>query len=238
MCRRKIILTVCFLAATLLVFAQTKPDSVIVEHPFEKKFFVGFGFSGNLTTVSGSTGPDFFAKPSLGLSFRAEYYPFNFLGFGLGASYQQRGAGIRHADVDKSPGNIDSTYIERLRFNSFEFPLSVLLRTPKDVIRGMRLSASVGIVPMINSNTTRIIHSVDDGHHLTTDESANFWKNDVSWQLSIGPDIVSGAGVFQVHFVYARGTKSVFQDPAQTGYNESFGFRMSWLYLATKKHAH
>jgi hypothetical protein len=216
---------------------QTAPDSTFVGSPFERKLFVGFGFNGNLTTVAGSTSTDFFAKPSLGLGLRAEYYPVGFLGVTFGVAYQQRGAGIRNADINKSPGNPDSTYIERLRFNSVEFPIGVLVRTPKDVFPGLRLSASIGIVPMINVNTTEIIHSVDDGLHTTIDQSANFWKNDLAWQLSVGPDIVSGTGVFQVHFVYAKGSKNVFNDTAQSGYNQSFGFRISWLYTGSKKHS-
>jgi hypothetical protein len=231
----KMILMICFSLTQFLTLGQSVRDSALIVNPFERKLFVGFGFNGNLTTVTGNTGTDFFAKPSLGLGIRAEYYPLDFLGISAGVAYQQRGAGVRIVDTDNSNGNIDSTFIERIRFNSVEVPLAVLLRTPKNVFRGLRLSASIGVVPMINVNTTKIVHSVDDGHHVTTDESANFWKNDLAWQLSMGPDIVSGTGIFQVHFVYARGTKSVFQDPAQQGYNQSFGFRISWLYITKKR---
>ena len=109
---------------------------------FEKKFIWGIAYQQCWSTIQGSSLPeDYFTKPSLGFSVSAEYYPLSFIGIGAGAGYQQRGAGITHHNTLPVTGtNPDSTHRERLRFNTLEFPISISLRTPKDVMKGLRLA--------------------------------------------------------------------------------------------------
>lgn len=223
-----------FLLAPGFLAAQELPKSTL--SPLEQKLLFGFSYHNYWTTIAGDNLPQsYFYKPSLGVSIKAEYYPLSFIGLSVGAGFQQRGAGIISPDLVQTPGNADSTYRKRLRFNSVEFPISLLFRTPKDILKGLRFKASAGIVPMINVQSNLVLLSIEDGNHTSTDVSNDYWKNDLSYQLSIGPEINTGSGILQIDFIYTRGTTNVYHSNALTGYNQSLGFRLSWLFLSSSK---
>jgi len=213
---------------------------------FDKKFHMGASLNIYWATISGDKVSDtYFAKPSLGGSIRAEYYFTPFLGIGIGAGYQQRGAGIKNVDVSGGAfahpwitndlgevGNPDSTYLERLRFNSLEFPVTILLRTPKDVFEGMRLSASVGPTLIHTMSVNLTMQSIIDGFHPYNWVTDNYIRNDIGWQASVGADIDSGGGksLCQVHFVYTSGTRNVYAQNQGDGRQVTYGVRLSWLF--------
>jgi hypothetical protein len=160
MTKQRIILVIIFLAATLATRAQTKEEIMAeAEDPnvFDKKLRLGISWNQYWGIIKGTSLPkEYFAKPCVGASLRTEYYPLSFVGIGVGFGVQQRGAGI--INEDKTGGTFtrpwlglqdnteDSTYRQRLRMNTIEIPVTLLLRTPKDVISGVRISGAAGIV--------------------------------------------------------------------------------------------
>ncbi len=226
------------------VYAQSK-ETILAEgeskNVFEKKFRVGISGNQYWGNIKGKNlARDYFGKPCLGSNIRAEYYPLSFIGIGAGFGIQQRGAGIINTDVsggsfthpwELPQFNGDSTYRERLRFNTLEVPVTLLLRTPKDVIRGVRLSAAAGIALVHTTRVNDIFLSVEDGYHLDQIVTRDYVKNDVPIQLSFGTDIsMAGVSIFQFHLVYTKGTKNVYAAGQGDGRLETYGFRLSWLY--------
>ena len=213
-----------------LPFEETKKDKSL-----EHKLLLGFTFSWYRTTIQGDNLPnDYFGKQSLGLQFNIEYYFLPFLGLGLGAGYQQRGTGIKTNSVPVSGATPDSTYRRRLRFNTIEFPISLLIRTPKDVIKGIRLSGSASIVPLINLNSRDVFLVLEPtiaDVSKTQNVSADYFKQDMLAQFTAGPEFdFGGSGIFKVHFTYAQGTNNVFAVNKGIGYNYSTGIRITWLF--------
>lgn len=226
-----------FLLGSLAVHSQEKvnynheqePDE-LVPKPFAKKFHWGIGLQTYFTTFTGNNLPaNYFTKPSLGIQVQAEYFPLSYLGIGVGLAFQQRGAGITNSDKVKLLGDPDSTYIERIRFNTIEFPVSIMLRS-NEVVKGMRLSASFSAIPMLNFESNDIVHSVSDGNHQITNVDTYYQKNDLLFQISAGPDINTGSGIFRVHLVYFRGTKNIYETINATGYNVGGGIKLTWLF--------
>lgn len=208
---------------------------------FEKKF--RWGLSGNQYwgNIKGNNlAKTYFGKPCVGFNLRAEYYPVSFIGVGAGVGIQQRGAGIINPDVSGGSfthpwqlpqGNPDSTYRERLRFNTWEIPVTILLRTPKDIIKGVRLSAAVGLSYVHVSKVDDVFLSVEDGFHLDQVVSKDYLPKDLAYQISFGTDISAGAGnLLQVHLVYTKGTKNLYAAGQGDGRLETYGFRLAWLY--------
>lgn len=232
------------LLASLTTLAQSKEEileQAAVKSPFEKKF--RWGISGNQYwgIISGDNlTEDYFGKPCLGFNLRGEYYVLPFVGVGLGAGIQQRGAGI--LNPDNSGGSFthpweqpqydgDSTYRQRLRFNTFEIPFTLLLRTPKDVIKGVRPSAAVGISYVHVGRVNDFWLVVEDGYHQDRVVSNEYLKSDLAYQFSLGTDIdAGGAGVLQVHLVYSKGTRNVYANNQGDGRLVTYGFRLAWLY--------
>lgn len=214
--------------------------------PFEKDFRIGASFSIYWTKFTGSDLPSqYFAKPSLGMNIRAEYYFLPFLGVGAGIGYQQRGTGVINPDysggafshpwiVNKNgvQGDPDSTYAEKIRFNTIEFPVTVLLRTPKDVIKGVRLSAAAGVIYLYNIEANDVHQSIVDGFHKSTPVTADYIRHDLGYQLSIGADIDAGSSgtIFQLHLVYNEGLKNVFAAGQGTGTQVAYGLRLACLF--------
>lgn len=206
----------------------------------------------NLPKVPGTGQPKtHFWKPSIGFNIRAEYYPLPFIGIGVGVGLQQRGTGIINPDVSggsfSNPwvvgkngvqGDRDSTYRERLRFNSIEVPVTVLLKTPKEVIKGVHLSASAGVVFVTSDYVNDVFLSVEDGFHKEKDLTDSYNSNDLGLQFSLGPEISAGSTILQVHLVYSKGTNnvykkganSIFGNGSEDGKHETFGFRVAWLF--------
>ena len=207
---------------------------------FDEKFNWGITYHQYWGTIKGSNLPkEYFAKPCFGASLRAEYYPISFVGVGVGFGVQQRGAGIRNQDnyggsfthpwePNYDP---DSTYRERLRMNTIEVPLSLLLRTPKDIVKGVRLSGAVSVVWIYNDYVKDFWHKPEDGFHTIIDVGDDYIKNDIGYQVSFGADINAAEScIFQFHLVYARGTKNVYKTGPGDGQTETYGFRVSWLF--------
>jgi hypothetical protein len=222
-----------------------KAEEAVVS-PFEKNFRIGVSFNLYWTKLQGSDLPvSYFAKPSLGMNIRAEYYFNSFLGLGAGFGYQQRGTGVVNPDnsggafshpwiVNKYgvQGDVDSTYLEKIRFNTLELPVTVLLRTPKEVIKGVRLSAAAGVIYMYNIEANDVFQSIVDGFHKDTPVTADYVRHDLGYQLSFGADIdAGGAGtIFQLHFVYNEGLKNVFAAGQGTGTQAAYGIRLACLF--------
>lgn len=223
--------TIWILLISLGLFSSPSAMGQTNFTPFDKKFHAGISLNNYWTMISGPhLAREYFTKPSIGFNLRAEYYLTPYLGVGLGVGYQQYGMGIINLDKVHTPGDPDSTYRERTRFHSIEIPLSLLLRTPKNVIGGIRFSASVGISPIIIFKSTDIFLSVDDGNHRITNVNNQYLSNDVLTQFTFGPEIDSGGtGLFQIHLVYSRGTKNVYSQGQGEAYNQALGIRITWL---------
>lgn len=218
----------------------------VAAKPFDKDFRMGVSFNIYWTKFKGSNLPqEYYAKPSLGMNVRAEYYFTSFLGIGAGFGYQQRGTGVINPDysggafshpwiVNKNgvQGDPDSTYLQKLRFNTLEFPVTVLVRTPKDVIQGVRLSAAAGIIYLYNIEANDVYQSIVDGFHKDTPVTADYVRHDLGYQFSIGADIDAGSSgtLFQLHFVYNEGLKNVFAAGQGTGTQAAYGIRLACLF--------
>jgi hypothetical protein len=232
------------LFVSLSAVAQVSKPSVQAEtkqSPFQKKF--RWGISGNQYwgNIKGNDLPEtYFAKPCIGYNLRTEYYPVPFIGLSVGAGFQQRGAGI--INPDKSGGSFthpwenlpfdpDSTYRERLRFFTMEVPVSLLIRSPKDLIRGVRPSASAGVNFITVKQVRDVFLSVEDGFHSDLPVTSDYFNRDLGYQFSFGADIdAGGSGLFQVHLVYTKGTKNIYNSGQGNGTLVTYGFRVSWLY--------
>jgi hypothetical protein len=206
----------------------------------EKKFRWGLSWNQYWGIIKGDNLPkEYFAKPCIGGSLRAEYYPLSFIGIGVGVGIQQRGAGIINVDNYGAPfthpwepnPDLDSTYLERLRFTTTEIPVTILLRTPKDIIKGVKLSGAVGLVFINTTSVIDFFNKPDDGFHTATDVSNDYISNDLGYQMSLGADIVAAEScILQFHLVYSKGTKNVYKTGPGDGQVETYGFRVSWLF--------
>ncbi|MDZ4716360.1 MAG: outer membrane beta-barrel protein [Cytophagales bacterium] len=217
------------LVFALPYFAGAQKD--VSKNPFDKKLHLGASLNTYWSTVTGDNLPrPYFTKPSWGFNVRAEYYVTKSIGIGLGIGYQQYGMGIKNPDLDQSPGNTDSTFLERVRLHSIEIPVSILIRSP-EVIKGLRLSGSYSVVPIHVFQATDVFQDVNSGNNLETDVSNVYARNDVLMQISMGPEINCGdTGLLQVHFVYAQGTSNVYMVGPGYGLNHSMGLRIAWLF--------
>ncbi|MDO1449502.1 outer membrane beta-barrel protein [Rhodocytophaga aerolata] len=214
------------LVGSLLLVATSsyaQLDSLTKAKSQYKKFYVGIGFNNYWSSIEGQNLPEYFYKPSLGYSVKAEYYFTKFLGISAGLTYQQRGTGIINRNKEEIPlGGKDSTYRERLRFNYWDIPIQLVLRTPTPIKGGdVRLVGTFGIISQHMFKATRIFHSVEDGFHEITDETDRVHKNEIGLISTIGADIFAGATTFQVRLVGNWGTKNVFKDQEMVplGYN-------------------
>ena len=228
--------------ASLSAHAQTKESILKEAEPipvFDKKFYWGLSWNQYWGIIKGTDLPEtYFAKPCIGFNLRTEYYILPFLGVGVGAGVQQRGTGVINPDNyggafthpwEEPMYDADSTFRERRRFKTFEFPVTVHLRLP--ITKDIRLSASAGVAFMPVTGVTNYFLSVEDGYHKITDLSSSYLKSDVSYQLSVGPDINAGEScVLQAHFIYTRGTKNVYQSGTGNGNLTTYGFRVSCLF--------
>lgn len=240
--------TVFILFATSLIalqgIAQEKEKILAeadVKSVFNKKFYWGLTGNQYWGKIKGDNLPEeYFGKPCLGSNLRVEYYPISFVGASVGFGIQQRGAGI--ITPDQSGGSFthpweypqydgDSTYRRRLRFNTLEVPITLLLRTPKDVIKGVRLSAALGVAYVKTMRVSDVFLVVEDGYHQDRVVTKDYLASDLPLQLSFGTDINAGdQGVLQFHLVYTKGSKNVFAANQGNGQLITYGFRVSWLY--------
>lgn len=237
-----IVLGCCILGSTG-GFAQDK-ETILAEadvaDPFQKKFRWGISFGQQWGIIKGSDLPqNYFAKPCLGVNVREEYYFSSFVGVSAGFGILQRGSGIKNVDnyggAFTHPWEVpqydaDSTYRERLRFNTWEIPVAILLRTP-NITKGIRLTGSAGLSFYKVQWTKDIFLSVEDGYHRITDVSPDYLKSDIATQFSLGADIdAANSCVFQVHLIYSRGLGNVYKSGPGDGKLVNYGVRVSWLF--------
>ena len=232
---RSILLLLCALEIVPSAMGQV-PLEKKERNGFEKKFLWGVAYQQCWSTIRGNSLPvDYFSKPSLGFSVSAEYHPLSFIGIGVGAGYQQRGAGVLHHNT--LPSTVlrpDSTHLERLRFNTLEFPVSIFLRTPKDIIKGVRIGGSISAVPMVNLHSRDVFVDVEPSVRDTDvvkDVSSSYFKRDIAYQFSFGPEIETGnSGIIKLHFLYSVGTTNVYRSGQGTGHNQTIGLRLAILF--------
>ena len=109
--------------------------------------------------------------------------------------------------------------------------MTLLLRTPHDVVKGMRLSAAAGISLVRVSRVNDVFMSVEDGYHLDQIVTSDYTSRDLPYQVSFGADIdVAGSSIFQVHLVYTKGTKNLYAANQGDARLVTYGFRLAWLY--------
>jgi len=239
---------IVLLAICVMVITSNAQDSSIRENlkkqainPFGKKVSFGISWNQYWGTITGKNLPEeYFSKPCIGYNLMVQYYPVSFAGIGIGAGFQQRGAGIISPDNsggsfthpwEDPVGDPDSTYRRRLRYNALELPITILLRTPGDVIRGVRPSAAFGFTFIKPRSVHDFFFSVEDGFHTDEIVTDQYASRDLATQFSIGADIDAGGGsVLQAHLVLTKGTRNVFAGSQGDGRMETIGFRLAFLY--------
>ena len=254
---KKIIQATILLCSSFLsqeLFSQQKLKEQILadgelKDALDKKFHIGISYNQYWSGITGETQGDYFIKPSVGFNLRTEYYFNSFIGIGLGVGFQQRGAGINRTDITggayahpwifvNTPngyksGDPDSTHLDRLRFSTIEFPLTLLLRTKKDFLqKGMRLSGAVGPTLIHTSRVNQTFQSVIDGFHPYNWVTDNYVRNQFGIQASVGFDIDSGGGtsLFQVHLVYTQTLSNMYVNQPVDGRLVTYGIRFAWLF--------
>lgn len=222
-----------FLIVQNIALAQDKDT---LNHKFNKKLTFGGTFQTAWTTIEGKNLPGtYFSKPSVGGILHVEYHPIKYIGLGVGFGYQQKGAGLKTLDVDKTLGNPDSTNRARFRFHCWDIPFYLSFRSPEIKKSGIRLSARIGGAYSINSYTEYVFHSVEDGFHTIKNLSSDYYKNDLNIIGAIGVDINAGnTAIFQLQFFMQNGTKNVFSNSTlfgnAEGYNRAIGFQIGFFY--------
>jgi hypothetical protein len=246
----------CLLLATTVSAQQQNPPvpskaSILEEGDMknafdEKKFRVGISLNMYWNTIMGpQLSEQYFWKPGLGGTIRAEYYPINWIGVSTGVGFQQTGGGVINEDISGGAfshpwivnkfgnrGDPDSTHLEKLRISVIEVPLMLVLRTPMDVLQpGWRVSGGFGVNVMKVMEVNNIWNSIVDGFHDDHYVKEDYLSSDLGLIGALGMDIDSGTGqMFQVQFVYMRGTKNVYKTFPGTGYQVYSGIRFSWLF--------
>jgi hypothetical protein len=221
---------------TEAILAQSEVKDV-----FTKKFRWGLSWNQYWGSIVGNDLPrEYFAKPCIGTTLRAQYNFLPFLGASVGFGFQQRGSGIINDDKvggafshpwEQPKYDTDSTYLERLRFNAWEIPVAIELRTPMDIVKGVRLSGSAGVSWYRSTTVKTYFLSVADGYHTITDVSKDYLNNDLAMQLSLGADINAGGScILQAHFIYTKSTNNVYLNGTGDGRLKTIGFRISCLF--------
>lgn len=223
-----------FLILLISYFNTVKSRNIDYTNPVGKPLF-GFSFNNSWTKIVGSNlDYQYVSKPSLGMHLRSEYYFKPWLGLGIAAGIQQRGSIFKTPDYDQSLGNPDSTYRHRIRFNCLDVPVYLILKSPKDLFKGVRPSLQLGINWHRNFQSRDVFISVEDGFHNKFDASDMYYVNaKPSFQGALGFDINAGTCLFQLQFIYNKGTNNVYNSPTfngKTGYNSLLGIQFSVLY--------
>lgn len=227
--KTKNLLIFLLLVLPFLAKAQER-DSLAIKSKYDKKLLISPYFINAWSTFKGDNHPDYFAKPSLGIGVKVDFYPLPFVGVSAGIGFQQRGTGVYTPDVDKSLGNPDSTHRLRMRLNCVEVPIELLLRMPHGIKGGgVRPSATVGVVVSRMFEANEFFHSVEDGFHLSTDRTNSYYSSEVLMTAALGVDINAVGSILQVHALVQSGSKNVFNDsalyPGFNGKNLLYGVR-------------
>jgi len=220
------------LALLLCVAAMAQTDTTQKAKPAYKKFLFGVSFHQTWSSIEGTT-PELFYKPSLGGGAKVEYYPLQFLGISAGVMLQQRGAGVIQPDTGFTAPSMN-TYRTRFRTNYVDFPIAIILRTPPIKGGAYRISGSFGVVPSYMWEAVEVWHSVEDGFHKETDQTANMNRFDLNLQATLGTDINAFGTIFHVGFIGSFGTMNVYNSTgtlsAYNGKNRSYGIRLGWMF--------
>jgi hypothetical protein len=203
---KKLILLMAFLFGANLAYGQDQT----IEKPEQKKdnFRFGFTFLNVWSNVKGNT-PESFNKPSLGANLKVEYYPLDFLGLTAGVGYQQRGYGVILPDTGLVAPSIN-TFRNRIRTNSVEFPVGLILRTPMLAGGTTRVTGTIGVSPLYTFQVNDAYLNIESGFHVITDVTESFSSRDAPLYVSIGPEIDTSAGFLQVQLVASFGTADVY----------------------------
>jgi hypothetical protein len=206
---KKLFIILLFVFGVTLAYGQEKAAEKT--EPKHDKLRWGFSFLNVWSDVKGTT-PDLYTKPSLGGTLKVEYYPVEFLAITAGIGYQQRGYGLILPDTGFVAPSIN-TYRNRIRTNNVEFPIGLILKTPKPIAGGSTwLTATVGISPLRMFEASDVYLSVEDGFHVVKDVTTSFSKSDAPLFVSFGPEISTSAGFLQVQLIGSFGSKEVFTD--------------------------
>jgi hypothetical protein len=218
------------LLALLSLMAQAQTDTVPA--PKAKKFHFGVTFINAWSSVVGNT-PDHYYKPSLGGGVKVEYYPLHWLGLGLGAHFQQRGAGVTQPDTGFTAPSMN-TYRMRFRMNCIDVPVSVILRSPAILKRSIRFSGSFGVAPTYMFGATYNWISAEDGFHDITEYTSDIQAFDFQLMGSVGIDVNAWGTVFQLRYVNSFGTMNIYRPggvfAGYDGRNVLHGIGLGWMY--------
>lgn len=234
--RTKLFLLVIAISASFEANGQEKNSNEKLLRPFDKKFRWGTTLNMLWSSIEGKSLPvQYFTKPSIGIFLVAEYYFKPFIGISVGAGFQQLGAGIiTNVKQPVVTPSLDSTYRTRLRFNTLAFPISFHLRTPRDVVlKGWRFGGALSLIPLINTASNQVYNSLEPSlYNLdnTKNISNLYLKNDLLYQIAIGPEIEAGTGILKFQFVYTSGTTNVYNSNQGNGTNQAYGFRIGYLF--------
>ncbi len=222
---KKIIIVIAFLFGINLAYGQNQTIEKL--EPKEDKFRWGFTFLNVWSNVEGIT-PETFNKPSVGGNVKVEYYLADFIGITGGIGYQQRGYGAILPDTGFAAPSIN-TYRNRIRMNSIEFPIGLILKTPKPIAGGSTwIMGSIGVSPLYMFEANDVYLSVEDGFHVVKDVTRSFNQSDMPIFISIGPEIDTSAGFLQVQLIGSFGTSEVYSNEnnpkGYSGKNRYLGF--------------
>lgn len=229
-------LIVCLCTCSVVGLAQINIDSIPGKSAWNKKFFAGVMFHNAIMGFEGDNLPmEYFKKPGLGLTIKAEYYFHRNIGVSAGFGYMQKGSGIITPDYvsyKDDLGNPDSTHRARIKMNALEFPISIILRS--NSWKGIKAHLSGGIRPMYNVQSRFVMYSIEDGFHTIVKQTSRYYRTDVPIFFEAGLDINAGeATVFQVHFIGSYGTKNVFDSnafPGADGRNVLYSLSLGYMF--------
>ena len=213
----------------------TPPTSVQAEKSyFNRKFLAGFAANNSWATYKDLLDDSAFYRPSLGTGLRLEYFIKPYIGISAGFGIQHRGMGVYTRDVDNSIGNPDSTGRLRYRTTTFDIPVQLILRTPKNIFASTRLSLAIGVDFSYVYKGLRIWKSVDDGFHVPTVITDQYAKWDVPVRVGFGLDVEAGAGcLFRAHLFGEMSKKYLYTSPTTgtvSNQNILLGIDLSFLF--------
>ena len=181
---------------------------------FDRKVLLGVAFNTSWANYRDCKDSSFY-RPSLGGGLRAEFYIKPYLGILIGAGIQQRGMGVYTRDLDNSLGNPDSTGRLRYRMTTFDFPVQLIYRHPKEILPNTRLSISAGVDFCKIYNVQRIWKSVEDGNNIYSDITKTYSSYDIPFRAGFGIDSEVGHGsLFRLQFYGEMSSKKLFTNPS------------------------
>jgi hypothetical protein len=230
------------------IVLDVKPDSVVLKRIYERKLIFGvygnFGLS-NITNAGGDSIRRK-AKPSMGGGIRIEYYPLNWLGISVGLGVQQKGSiyptpfsgntDSLNKAVRNVPVTTDVRLNNRLKLCGAEIPIMLHFRTPKEIVRNLRLSAAIGFIPTYNF---RMVYSIVDANVVNINLKSSIIPWDISYTASLGPEFsIGNSSILRLHIFGKWGTVNSYKNLAQNsdfsgftgGKNNYYGCSLSLLF--------